>query len=386
MHIVVAPDSFKDALDAARVAAAIARGLRAELRDVTLDLVPLADGGEGTLDALLAATGGTRIAQQVIGPLGTPVLAHYGLLGDGRTAVIELAQASGLEHVPAARRNPELTTSYGTGELVRAALAHRPARLILGIGGSATNDGGAGLCQALGVRFFDAAGACLERPLSGGDLHRVARLDATGLDARLATVAVQVACDVDNPLCGPCGASAVYGPQKGATPTQVAALDRTLADFYAQVEHTLGCAVTMLPGAGAAGGVGAALAAFVGADLRRGIEIVIDAVDLRARMARADLVITGEGALDAQTRHGKTPAGVARLARDLGIAVVALGGSLADEAMSLQGELFDALEAATVRPSTVDAALAACEANVERAARRIAGWLKLAQRTASMPV
>ena len=310
MKIVIAPDSYKESLSALEVAQAVEAGFRQVFPDADYVLVPVADGGEGTVDAMVAATGGRKETVTVSGPLGEPVEAFYGLTGDGDTAVIEMAAASGLALVPPDRRNPLLTNSRGTGELIRAALDAGARRFILGIGGSATNDGGAGMVQALGVRLLDLEGRELDG--SGGDLARLERIDVSALDPRLAECRIEVACDVDNPLTGARGASAVFGPQKGATPEMVQALDANLARLARIVGRDLGVAVDTVPGAGAAGGMGAAMLAFFGATLKPGIEIVTAAVDLDTHVRDADLVITGEGRIDFQTvsarRRSASPA------------------------------------------------------------------------------
>jgi glycerate kinase len=343
----------------------------------------MADGGEGTVAALVAATGGSLVPVAVTGPRGERLDATFGLLGDGRTAALELAAASGLALVPPDARNPLLTTSYGTGELMRAALDRGIATLIVGIGGSATVDGGGGLLQALGVRFFTAAGNEIVSPLTGAHLEDIAALDLSNLDPRLAHTRLRIACDVDNPLLGSHGAAAVFGPQKGADAGQVARLDAGLARFYDVVERTLGSSVRSRPGAGAAGGVGAALLAFLDAGLRPGIELVIEAIDLPSRLRGAALVVTGEGRLDTQTLHGKTPHGVARAARALGIPVIAIGGSIADGAEAALAGIFDAVEACVTRPLRLDEALADAPATLRRAGMRVAQWLCLA-RTSSI--
>jgi glycerate 2-kinase len=325
MKLVIAPDSFKESLGAPEVAAAIARGWASVFPDAELLLRPMADGGEGTVDAVLAATGGERRYCEVQGPMGTPVRAHWGWLPDG-TAVLEMAAASGLHHVPRGERDATLASSYGTGELVRAALDAGAHRIILGLGGSATNDGGAGLLQALGVRLLDEKGAAL---LPGGvALANLARVDPTGLDPRLKQVPVEVAADVDNPLCGPRGASAVFGPQKGASAFEVDTLDAALAHYARLVAVALGEDHSGFPGVGAAGGMGFALRAFLGSRFRPGIELVAELGGLAEAMQGAALVITGEGRLDAQSLHGKTPVGVARIAAAAGVPVIALVGSL----------------------------------------------------------
>jgi len=380
MRIVIAPDSFKESLTAPEVAEAIAEGLRGILADATIELVPMADGGEGTVDALVAATDGTIIEAQVTGPLGDPVTAHYGILGDGRTAVIEVAQASGLALVTGTARDPMLTTSYGSGELIRHALGHSVERVVVGLGGSATNDGGTGLCQALGVRLIDSAGNTIEAPITGKLLAEIESFDSTGLDRRLADVRVEVACDVDNPLCGPRGASATFGPQKGATSEQVVWLDQELARVYRIIETELKLSIVEVPGAGAAGGLGAAMLAFLHAELRSGIDIVIDAVGLAERLAGADVVITGEGRIDGQTLHGKAPYGVAQLAAAADIPVVALGASLADMAEDTVSGVFDSIEAVVARPMTLDEAMRDARINTVRAGARIGAWLRLGRR------
>lgn len=326
MRIVIAPDSFKGSMDARTVAEAFARGVRQVCPEAELDLVPMADGGEGTVAALVAATGGRIIEQTVSGPLGEPVSAFYGLLGDGETAVIEMAAASGLPLLPIERRNPLVTTTYGTGELIRTALDGGARSLIIGIGGSATVDGGVGMAQALGARFLNASG--VEIGPGGGALSSLAQVDLSGLDARLAKTKITVACDVDNPLTGPRGAAAVFGPQKGATPAMVETLDAALAHLAKVIRQDLGKDVEALPGAGAAGGLGAGLIAFLDAGLRPGVGIVVEASRLEERLAGAALCITGEGGTDHQTVLGKTPMGVARAAKAHGVPVLCLSGGL----------------------------------------------------------
>lgn len=385
MRIVVAPDSFKESLRATAVCEAIAAGVRDAAPQADVVLCPIADGGEGTVDALVAATGGRIIRTRVRGPLGDPVDAAWGLLGtiphrdgvkaiavrgdndsrsphvasapDAPTAVIEMAAASGLPLVPADRRDPLLTTTYGTGELVKAALDAGARQIILGIGGSATNDGGVGCAQALGVRFLDSDGRELPHGLGGGMLERIHAIDMSRRDPRLADCRIRVACDVTNPLCGPRGASAVYGPQKGADPQRVKQLDAGLAHLADLIRRDLGRDVRDLPGAGAAGGLGAGLVAFADATLRRGIEIVIEAVRLTDRLAGTDLVITGEGRLDEQSMMGKVIHGVATAARAAGVPVIVVCGSVGHGAeRSL--ELVDAYFSIVNRPMSLSDALA----------------------------
>jgi len=326
MKIAIAPDSFKECLTADEVAGAIDEGVRRALPDCVTVCVPMADGGEGTVDALIAATNGRIVELTGTGPMGTPVATRYGLLGDGESAVIEMAAVSGLPLVRTEERDPRIATTYGTGELLCDALNRGASRIIIGLGGSATNDGGAGAAQALGVSLRDAAGR--ELPWGGAALARLATIDLSRRHPRLNQCVLEAACDVDNPLCGPTGASRVYGPQKGAGPKVVEELDAALRHFGDIIEAQLGVPVLDVPGAGAAGGLGAGLVAFAGGVLRPGVDIVADACKLTSRIAGAELVITGEGRIDAQTPHGKTPAGVAKAARQLGIPVVAIAGSL----------------------------------------------------------
>ena len=332
--VVIAPDKFKGSLTAEEAAEAIARGVRAVWPQARVVKVPMADGGEGTLRSLVRATGGRIFYRRVMGPLGKPVRAAFGVLGDGKTAVIEMAEASGFKLVPAARRNPLVTTTYGTGELILTALRRGCRRLIVGIGGSATNDGGAGMAQALGARLLDARGREMLRGIGGGALDRVAKVDMSGFfGGHRPPLQVMVASDVQNPLVGPRGASAVFGPQKGATPVMVKRLDANLRHWAHRIAE---CGMrnaeygklTTFPGGGAAGGLGAGLKAFLGARFRPGVEIVIEHARLAEKLCGADLVITGEGRLDRSTLDGKAPLGVARLARRLGVPVIAVGGSL----------------------------------------------------------
>src|SRR5256886_4407205 len=354
MRIVIAPNAFKGSLSALDAAEAIAEGVRVAASDAELVLVPIADGGDGTVDALVAATHGERRTLRVRGPLGDPVNADYGLIDAGSTAVIEMAKAAGLALVPPAKRDPRITTTFGVGELLQHAYDAGARHFIVGIGGSATNDGGAGMAQALGYHLLDEHGH--ELPPGGLALKRLVRIHVGDVHANWKQADVDVACDVTNPLTGPSGASAIYGPQKGATPAMVAELDAALRHVAEIIRRDLGVDVEALPGAGAAGGLGAGLVAFAGARLRPGAEMVMEALRLDDRIKGPDLVITGEGRLDSQTaRFGKGPAAVARHARNAGIPVVGLGGSVADEAeLSL---LFDGGEGTVVEPSSLDDAI-----------------------------
>lgn len=370
--IVIAPDSFKGNLSSAQVALALERGVRRVLPRVRCVRVPMADGGEGTVQVLLAAGSGKWARRRVTGPTGRPVTARYGLLPDA-TAVIEMAEASGLALVEGRERNPLHTTTYGTGELIRDALDRGARSLIVGIGGSATVDGGAGMAQALGARLFDVAGRELRRPASGGMLHRVARVDVSGLDRRLrgrGRVPVTVACDVDNPLCGRLGAARIFGPQKGAGPRAVERLDRNLRHFARLLKRDLGRDVLRRRGSGGAGGLGAGLIAFARARVRSGVAIVIERTGLEEELRGADLVMTGEGRIDAQTPFGKTPAGVARAARRQRVPVIAIGGALADDARDVFAHGIDGLGSAAARDMTLDEALARSHAHLANAAER----------------
>lgn len=375
MRIILAPDSYKGSLSAVEVAAAMERGIAAVFPQAEVVSLPVADGGEGTVEALVAATRGRFVTQEVASPLGEPVMARWGILGDGATAVIEMAAASGLPLVPPGRRNPLLASSRGTGELIRAALDAGLRRMIIGIGGSATNDGGAGMARALGVRFLDEEGA--ELPEGGAALARLARVDLGGLDPRLAETSIRVACDVTNPLCGENGASAVYGPQKGATPAMVRELDRALLHYSRVVERATGREVSAQPGSGAAGGMGAGLRYFTDASLLPGVGIVLDAVGFAGALERADLVITGEGCSDAQTAHGKAPVGVARLAREQGVPVICLSGGLGAGGDQLLEQGIDALLGIVSGPMALEECMARAADLVEAATGRICRLLRL---------
>ena len=375
MKIVIAPDSYKESLTAMAVANEIEAGFREIFPDADYLKVPVADGGEGTVQAMIDASGGRLVTLRVRGPLGEPVDAFYGIMGDGATAVIEMAAASGLELVPAARRDPLRTTSYGTGELIRDALDAGARRFVLGVGGSATNDGGAGMLQALGGRLLDGAGG--ELAPGGAALAALDKIDLSGLDARIVDCVFDVACDVSNPLVGPQGASHIFGPQKGASADMVETLDASLRHYADVIARDLGRQVADVPGAGAGGGIGAARLVFLGGRLRPGSEIVTAAVGLDAAVADADLVITGEGRIDSQTIHGKTPVGVARVAQRHGKPVIAIAGCLAPGAAVMHGHGIAAVFGAVSRPCTVEQALADAALNVRVSARNIAAVLHL---------
>ncbi len=328
MRILIAPQSLKGSLTAAEAGLAIAQGVQAVYPKAEIEIVPIADGGEGTVQALVDATNGKIIQQTVTGPLGKPVPAFFGLMGDGSTAAIEMASCAGLPLVPPDQRDPRITTTYGVGELILAALDHGSRHFIIGIGGSATNDGGAGMAQALGAALLSRQGTQIAR--GGAALATLAHISTSTMDPRLQECTLEVACDVTNPLCGPTGASAVYGPQKGATPEMVEELDSALAHYAQIIEQDLGMSVREIPGAGAAGGLGAGLIAILHATLQPGAQIVFEAIHLEERIRTANLVITAEGQIDAQTAYGKSVGSVAEIAKRYGLPVLALAGSLGD--------------------------------------------------------
>jgi glycerate kinase len=367
--IVIAPDSFKGSMSAREAAEAMERGIKAVCPNVIIEKIPMADGGEGTVETLVDATGGRVIKVNVLGPLGEKRESYFGILGDGKTAVIEMALASGLPLVPKEKRNPLVTTTYGTGQLIKAALDQGCLEFIIGIGGSATNDGGVGMAQALGVRFLDAEG--IEIPFGGGSLNRLEKIDTSKIDPRLQECKVMVACDVNNPLCGQQGASAVFGPQKGATPEMVELLDHNLAHLAAVIKRDVEKDVKDFPGAGAAGGLGAGLMAFCHAQLQRGIEIIIQATKLREKMAGADLVITGEGQIDFQTAHGKTPMGVATVAKSMNIPVIALVGNIGRGADMLYDLGINAIFSIAEGPMGLEECMKNGAELMERAANRV---------------
>jgi glycerate kinase len=325
-RVLVAPDSFKGSLSAVQAADAMERGVLAAWPDARVVKVPIADGGEGTVDALVTATRGRFESRTVRGPLGRPVEARWGVLGDGVTAVIEMAAASGITLVPEGRRDPRISSTFGTGQLLRAALDEGYRRIVIGIGGSATNDGGAGMAKALGVRFVDGRGEPL--PEGGAALARLSSIELDGVDPRLSEAEILVACDVDNPLTGPRGASAIYGPQKGATPAVVAELDAALERYARIASEATGRDVARHPGGGAAGGLGAGLLFFTPARLVPGIDLVLDSTHFDEQVRGASLVIVGEGRTDHQTAMGKAPVGVATVAARHGVPVLLVSGSL----------------------------------------------------------
>lgn len=372
---LLAPDSFKESMTAKEVCIAMEKGLRKVYPEAQYIHVPMADGGEGTVQSLVDASGGQLYQKKVTGPLGTPVTAVYGIMGDGSTGVIEMASASGIHHVNQNTRNPLITTTYGTGELIRECIDRGMNKIIIGIGGSATNDGGTGMAEALGVRFLDAEGQPLAR--GGGDLNRLITIDISLLDPRLQEVQLIVACDVTNPLCGEDGASRVFGPQKGATPEMIQQLDDNLNHYASMVKHQLDQDVAHLPGAGAAGGLGAGLMIFTQAVLQKGIDIVIEYSGLVEKLKQADFVFTGEGGIDSQTKFGKTPYGVARAAQASGKQVIAIAGYIGEGIDTLYDEGIDAIFGIVPGASDLPSLLQAGPHNVERTCENIARILAL---------
>ncbi|WNF38626.1 glycerate kinase [Bacillaceae bacterium IKA-2] len=375
MKIVIAPDSFKESLTALEVANAIEAGLKEVLPNMEYVKVPMADGGEGTVQSLVDATGGTIETVTVTGPLGNKVQASLGLLGDGITAAIEMASSSGIHLVPIEKRDPMITTTWGTGELIAAALDRGVKQIIIGIGGSATNDGGAGMIQALGGKLLDSAGKQIS--VGGVGLEKLAQIDLTTLDGRLCDVNFEVACDVDNPLTGPMGASVIYGPQKGATKEQVAQLDKNLAHYANVIKRDLGKDIEYIPGAGAAGGLGAGLLAFLPSVLKRGGDLVVEATKLEEQVRDADLVITGEGGINHQTIFGKTPICVAMIAKKYDVPVIALAGSLTNDYLNVFDHGIDAVFSIVPGIVALDEALERGYENVKNTSRNLGAVVKI---------
>lgn len=377
MRVLVAADSFKGSLSSLEVAKAVTTGIHRVLREAEVLAVPMADGGEGTVQALVTATGGKLIDVTVTGPLNLPVNAQFGFLPDG-TAVLEMAAASGLPLVPDDKRDPRITTTFGTGQLIRAALDRGANKIVMGIGGSATNDGGAGMFQALGGRLLDKEGRDLG--YGGGQLDKLHSIDVANLDPRLKNTKIEVACDVQNPLCGPRGASAVYGPQKGATPEMVEILDTNLNHYAELIYDQLGIAVKDVPGAGAAGGLGAGLMAFTGAELKSGVEIVLDTIGIDQLMQKVDLVITGEGQIDSQSAYGKVPVGVASRAARYGLPVIAVVGGIGQGSEKLYEYGIHSIVTIVNGPMNLEEAMANGAALTADAAERTFRLLKVGNR------
>lgn len=372
---ILAPDSFKESMTAEQACASMQRGILRAMPDAQCIHVPMADGGEGTVDALIAALAGERIACEVTGPLPhQQIKTYFGLVDGAKTAVIEMAKANGIDLLEPEQRNPLLTSTCGTGEMIMKALDLGVNKMILGLGGSVTNDGGAGMAQALGAKYFDAAGNSVAA--CGGSLNRIQKIDLSGLDARLKQTEIMIASDVNNPLCGANGASYVFGPQKGADAEMVNILDQNLSHFADIVETAIGASYQHMAGAGAAGGLGFGLLAFTGANIRSGVELVIEQCHLAEKIARADYVLTGEGKIDFQTQFGKTPYGVAKLAKQLNKPVIAFAGLLGEGFDELYNLGFDQIIGINPPDCTMQDALDKAESNLQKACENIAERLK----------
>jgi len=367
---VLAPDSFKESMSAKEACEAMERGIRKVLPDAEVFQVPMADGGEGTVDALVAGSNGTRVKVVVSGPIPTEkVETYFGLLADKQTAVIEMAKANGIELLAEEKRNPLITSTYGTGEMIKAALDQGVKKIIIGIGGSVTNDGGAGMAQALGVHLLDKENN--ELATGGGALSSLAKIDKTRIDARLADTEIIIASDVTNPLIGLNGASAVFGPQKGATPEMVEELDKNLAHYAEIIKKDLAIDIAGQAGAGAAGGLGAGLLVFTGACMHSGVDLIIDLTRLEERIAQADYVFTGEGGMDFQTKFGKTPYGVAKAAQKYNKPVFACAGYIGEQVDVLYDEGMTAIFGILDKAGSLDMALKSGKANLERTVENI---------------
>ncbi|WP_333657378.1 glycerate kinase [Tissierella praeacuta] len=375
--ILLAPDSFKESMTAKEVCHAMERGIKKANNSISCIHVPMADGGEGTMQSLVDATNGQIYTVEVIGPLGNEVEASYGVLGDGETGVIEMASASGIHLVPSEKRNPLITTTYGTGQLIKSCLNHGVKKLLIGIGGSATNDGGIGVVQALGGKFLDKEGK--ELGFGGGELDKLVTIDLSNFDNRLKDVIVEVACDVNNPLCGEQGASYVFGLQKGATPEIMKVLDNNLRHYGILIKEQLGIDVLYESGAGAAGGLGAGLMAFLNGRLNKGIDMVIKYSKLEEKLPYADMVWTGEGSIDFQTQFGKTPIGVAKLAKEYNKPVVALAGRVGTNIETLYTMGIDSIFSITRDITTLEEALEKGQENMEKTAENIIRLMNLNQ-------
>ncbi len=363
MKIVLAPDSFKESMTAKETCIAIEKGFKKVISNLECIHVPMADGGEGTTQSLVDATNGKFYTVEVMGPLGEKRDARFGILGDGKTAILEMAAASGLELVPKEKRDATITTTYGTGELIKAALSKNVETILIGIGGSATNDGGAGMVQALGGKLLDKDGN--EIGFGGGELSKLDRIDISNLDNRLKDVKIIVACDVQNPLTGPAGASHIFGKQKGANEEQRELLDKNLKHYAKIIRRDIGKDVENIPGAGAAGGLGAGLMAFLSAELKKGVDIVVEYSKLEEKLQGADLIITGEGSIDGQTRFGKTPYGVAKTAQKYNIPVIAFAGNIGKDIDVLYDYGFTAILPILPRVESLENAIANGKENIE---------------------
>jgi glycerate kinase len=379
MNILIAPDSFKDCLSSKNVAQNIEKGIRRIMPGANIKILPMADGGEGTVEALVAATGGKIIKADVYDPLMRKIKSFFGILGDKKTAVIEMATASGIELLKKNERNPWITTTYGTGELIRHALDKRCEKIVIGIGGSATNDAGVGMTQALGAKFLDLQGKQIG--YGGGMLNKISEIDLTSLDSRIKGSQILVACDVDNPLYGPEGAAFVYSSQKGADTQMVKKLDENLRHFADKIKEVLDIDIQNVKGSGAAGGLGAGLKVFLNAQLKPGFEIIKNIVKLEKEIARADIIITGEGKIDYQTQFGKTPFGVAQVAAKLSKPVIAIAGALGERAEELYAKGFDYIVPIADKPMDIEYAIKNAGILIQNAAERTFRLIQLTNRS-----
>lgn len=377
MKIVLAPDSFKGSLTAKEVALAMQRGLEKVLPDANYLQIPLADGGEGTVRSLVDAKNGEILSEKVLDPIGNLVTAHYGMIDDGQVAVIEMSEASGIQYIDKKTSNPYIATTYGTGQLIKAAINKGAKTVIIGIGGSATNDGGAGMAQALGANLLDKHGN--ELSFGGAELKNLAQIDVSEMSKELADVKVIIASDVTNPLTGKNGASVVFGPQKGATPRMVKVLDKALRNYAQVIKKDLGKDVEEVPGAGAAGGLGAGLLAFTNASIESGIDIVLQYTDFKKKIADADFVFTGEGQIDFQTKYGKTPVGVAKAVKDVDpkIKVIAIAGSIGEKAEELYPLGIDAIFSCVPGVVDLDSAMENSDQNIQKIINNIGRLIQM---------
>lgn len=375
MKIIIAPDSFKESMTAKEACEAIEKGMKIVLPNAEFIKVPMADGGEGTTQSLVDATEGKMYFVETTGPLGEKVKSKFGILGNGEIAVLEMASTSGLELVPREKRNPMITTTYGTGELIKKAMDMGAKTILIGIGGSATNDGGAGMIQALGGKLLDENGKQIS--FGGGELSKIKKIDLSELDSRIKNIKFIAACDVQNPLTGETGAANVFGRQKGATEEMVKILDNNLKHYADLIRKDVKVDVENIPGAGAAGGLGAGLMAFLNAELRKGIDIVVEYSKLEEKIKGADFVITGEGSIDSQTRFGKTPYGVVSVAKKYGVPNITLAGNVSKDIEILYDYGFDAIFSIMQGVDNLDNALKNGKVNLEKTAENIARLIRI---------
>ncbi|MBE6048112.1 MAG: glycerate kinase [Clostridium sp.] len=369
MKFILAPDSFKESMTSMEACLAMEKGIKKVFKDAECVKVPMADGGEGTVEALVNATGGKFIELEVTGPIGRKIKANYGILGDGKTAIIEMAKASGIELIKREERNPYLTTTYGTGELIKDAINRGIKHILIGIGGSATNDAGAGMLQALGVKLLDKYKK--EISFGGVYLQDIEYIDKGDLDGFLDGVTIETACDVTNPLVGEKGASYIFGPQKGATPEMVKVLDNNLRHFAIKIKEILGVDISDVPGSGAAGGLGGALLAFLNAKLVSGVDLIIKYTNLEEKIRMSDYVFTGEGCIDGQTIYGKTPVGVSRLGKKYNKPVIAFAGKVEEQSLNLYKEGIKSIFSIMRGVETLDEALKNGKYNLERTVENV---------------